>query len=415
MADSSVIAAAEKRGWGSRLRVVVHDYSGHPFQVELSRGLAHRSTEDQIFHLYCADHVGGKGNLGRGCTDPPNLEIRALTTSRKVHRYRPLSRLCHELAYSFTAATALRTIRPDVVIHSNVPLLAHWLLMRLTSFPAIFWHQDVYSAAIRSALSKRLPFLGEKFARVADRMERDVAIRSSIIVAISDAFCPVYRRWGLKMENIFQMANWAPIDELPVLPRHNLWSAEVDLDASFVAMYSGTLGLKHHPSLLSTLAERLSARSNQLVVVISEGLGREFLEEEITKRKLRNLRLLDFQGYDQLPLALGSADVLLAILDPEASKYSVPSKVLTYMCAGKPIVALVPPDNQAALAIQTANAGFVVNDTLQFVEAVQRLRDDESLRVQQGRNARRYAEQTFDIARTVSRWQDLVVLAGSCG
>ena len=40
--------------------------------------------------------------------------------------------------------------------------------------------------------------------------------------------------------------------------------------------------------------------------------------------------LLPFQPYDSLPDMLGAADVAIALLEPEAGIFSVPSKVLSY-------------------------------------------------------------------------------------
>ena len=44
-------------------------------------------------------------------------------------------------------------------------------------------------------------------------------------------------------------------------------------------LYSGTLGLKHDPSILAELATRCATRTpTRRVVVVSEGKGRDWLE-----------------------------------------------------------------------------------------------------------------------------------------
>lgn len=43
------------------MRILICDYSGHPFQVELSRGLAARGHA--VLHLHFADFQTPKGNL----------------------------------------------------------------------------------------------------------------------------------------------------------------------------------------------------------------------------------------------------------------------------------------------------------------------------------------------------------------
>jgi colanic acid biosynthesis glycosyl transferase WcaI len=79
--------------------------------------------------------------------------------------------------------------------------------------------------------------------------------------------------------------------------------------------------------------------------VISEGHGAEWLSSR--SRAFPQLVLLSFQSAEDFHKALASADVLLAVLEPTAAKYSVPSKVLAYMTAGRPILAALPADNLA--------------------------------------------------------------------
>ena len=58
--------------------------------------------------------------------------------------------------------------------------------------------------------------------------------------------------------------------------------------------------------------------------------------------------MLPFQPFGALPEALASGDVLLAMLTNDAASHSVPSKILSYLCAGRLIVASIPEDNAAA-------------------------------------------------------------------
>src|SRR5207302_1095074 len=112
---------------------------------------------------------------------------------------------------------------------------------------------------------------------------------------------------------------WAPLDELPVLPRDNAWAREHGILDKLVFLYSGTLGFKHDPSLLLELA-RWAGRRDGLVVVVSEGSGADWLAEH--GRDEPGLRLLPYQPYDRLPEVLASADVLVAVLEPTRRRLS---------------------------------------------------------------------------------------------
>ena len=168
------------------------------------------------------------------------------------------------------------------------------------------------------------------------------------MVTISADFLPELASWGIASEKCHLIENWAPLAELPERPKDNQWAKSHGFSDSTNLVYSGTLGLKHNPHLFVELARHFREVANVRIVVISEGLGADYLRGKVSEEGLWNLAVLPFQQYSDLPDALASADVLLAILEPEASKFSVPSKVLTYHCAGRPILASMPSSNLAA-------------------------------------------------------------------
>jgi glycosyltransferase involved in cell wall biosynthesis len=261
----------------------------------------------------------------------------------------------------------------------------------------VFWHQDIYSEAIGVAARRRIPVIGRVLARVADRVERKIARRSVAVVAISPTFLERLSEWGVAGKTTI-VPNWAPIDELPVHPADNAWRQRLGLSEHQVVLYSGTLGLKHDPSILAELATSLrDSHPGARVVVVSEGKGREWLEAHKAQEGAGNVVLLDFQPYEDLPEMMASADLLVAILEPDASKFSVPSKVLTYLCSKRAVLGVLPPDNSVAEILSSEEAGVVVDpfDRARVVKEAAALLDDGDRRHAMGRAGRGYAERTF--------------------
>jgi len=110
---------------------------------------------------------------------------------------------------------------------------------------------------------------------------------------------------------------------------------------------------------------------------------------------------------------LASADVLVAILDPDAGEFSVPSKILSYLCSGRPIVLSAPTSNLASRTLRESGAGASVSAEMKedFVSAVIDMLDDRGQRVRCGRSARAYAEERFDIGSIADQFTE--VLSGS--
>ena len=172
------------------------------------------------------------------------------------------------------------------------------------------------------------------------------------------------------------------------------------------------MGMKHNPDLVLQLTLHFQHRDDVRVVVVSQGLGADWLTEKKAEHGLDTLIVLGYQPFDVLPDVLAAADVLLAVLEPEAGAFSVPSKVLTYLCAERAVLLAVPPENLAARIVARIEAGSIVppTDAAAFVEAAAALLTNPQQRHLMGRNARAYAEKTFDIHAIADSFEE--VLAG---
>jgi len=348
--------------------------------------------------------------LERVADDPPSLEFEVIALGGEFAKYDIVRRLSHELRSGRDLASHLAAFRPDVVLSSNAPLVVQALVQRWCSRSGvgfIFWQQDVISAAARRVLGSRSRPLGVVAEQAVASLERRLLRRSDGIVIIAGDFLPILTRWGVNEERVTVIENWAPIDELPALPRDNAWAREQGLEGKAVYLYSGTLGFKHDPSLMLELA-RWAGGQDALVLVVSEGPGADWLGEHALPDDA--LRLLPYQPYERLPEVLASADVLVAVLEPDAGEFSVPSKVLTYLCAGRPLLGALPADNLAARVIERSGGGIVVppRDRRALVAAAEELLADSGRRGELGQAARSYAETTFDLAEITDRFEEVL-------
>jgi glycosyltransferase involved in cell wall biosynthesis len=391
------------------MRLAVHDYCGHPFQVQLSRELARRGHE--VLHLYCDSVSAAHGALEVRPGDPPTFAVRAISLDRPFAKYSFARRLGQEREYGGHLAAALARFRPDAVLSGNTPLLAQRAVVdwsRRNRVRFVFWQQDALGVGIRNVLARRYGragrAVGTRFVALEGRLLRD----SAAVVAITEDFKPVLEAHGVSPSRVVVIENWAPLDEVTVEPRVNRWSREHGLADCPVVLYAGTLGLKHNPDLLLQLALSLRAAGDPTrVVVVSEGLGADWLRERAGEHGLTNLTLLGFQPWDDLPLVLGSADIVVAVLEHDAGVFSVPSKVMSYYCAGRPLVAAFPAENLAARVVGRTGAGVVVDprDAGSFVSAVRSMLADPGRREACASRARAYAEATFDIGLIGARFE----------
>ena len=393
------------------LRLVVHDYAGHPFQLDLSREMARRGHA--VLHLACGSlSTTPQASLQRRDDDPETLAVETVAVSMDLKRFatRPFA----EALYGWHAAQRMAAFRPTAVLSANTPLDAQRFLQRAarrSEARFVVWLQDLIGEATYRLLAPRLPVgLGTALGRHYQRLEAAQMRRADAVVTITDDFHPMLDRMHVDSPRIHTVENWAPIAEVPVRPQDNPWSRAHDLAGKTVLLYTGTLGMKHNPALLVALAEAFRTDPSVRVVVTSQGAGADFLRREADERGLSNLCVLGFQPFEAMPDVLGSAAVLLAVLEPDAGVFSVPSKVLTDLCAARPVVLAVPPNNLAARLVRREQTGLTVDpsDETAFVEAVRTILSDAAQAFAMGRAARAYAEVAFPIDAIADRFEAIL-------
>ncbi|MGO8918775.1 MAG: glycosyltransferase family 4 protein [Stellaceae bacterium] len=390
------------------MRIVICDYAGHPFQVELSRCLAHRGHS--VLHLHFADLRAPKGELTVLPEDSSNFHVEGIRTGAPFDKGRFLRRRILEARVGQLMAARAVGFAPDVVVGCNMPLDAQKKLRKACAVHGaafVFWVQDLVSKATYHFLSEKLGWVGRAIGEHYMRLEGTLLKSSEAIVAISDKFLQPLGQWGVDPDKVRVVPNWAPLSQIRPVGKDNAWARRHGLSDKLVALYSGTLGLKHDPALLLGLA-RAGAAQGLEVVVVAEGAAAEWLAQRKAQEGVANLTLLPFQPMEVYSEVLGASDILLAMIGREAAGFSVPSKILSYLAAGRPVVASITADNDAAATIKAAQAGFVIEPggDAAFYDGVLRLASDPEQRRNFGRNARLFAERYFDVEVKAAQFEE---------
>ncbi|WP_340374353.1 glycosyltransferase family 4 protein [Streptomyces sp. SS7] len=390
------------------MRILVHDYSGHPFQAQLSRELARRGHD--VVHSTCTAYVSGKGNLAG---DTPGLRFVTIGDGTALRKDAYVRRLRQETLLGLELARQVRREKPDVALLSNMPIpvlvVAAGVLRRM-GVPWVLWHQDVTAVAMKSFAAEKVARSMGIAAKVFGAGEKWSARQAAAVVVIAESFLRVHREWGTAGK-VTVIPNWAPLDEIVPVDRANAWSAEHGLDGVRTVLYSGTLGLKHNPELLVRLAERLGARGTPVrLVVVNDGPAVPVLRRAAAERGV-DLTLLPFQPYGRLPEVLGSGDLLVVVLGADAGEFSVPSKTLSYLCAGRPVLGLMPAANLAAQLLHRAGSAVFPPEESALDEAASWAREilsDPARAESLGKESRALAEREFALEDCASRFEDIL-------
>ena len=147
--------------------------------------------------------------------------------------------------------------------------------------------------------------------------------------------------------------------------------------------------------------------------MVNEGPAAEVVAQEAQQLGV-DLELLPFQPYEVLPQVLGSGDVLVVLLEQTAGEFSVPSKTLSYLCAGRPILGLMPAENLAAGLVERADGKVLPPADESIAEAAGWVCDllaDRPRAEEVGRRSRSLAEEEFALDGCADRFETILAAA----
>jgi glycosyltransferase involved in cell wall biosynthesis len=272
----------------------------------------------------------------------------------------------------------------------------------------INWQQDVFPEIATLLGANPLP-------RALDallRRWRNASMRyATVNVLIGNRMREYFSRIGIPNTKLTVIENWSDATAvMPLLRSASHLRHEQGLNERFVVGYSGNLGRAHEFATLLGAAEILGDTPGIAFLIIGGGARMSALRQAVVDRGLDNFVFLPYQARDRLGDSLAAADVHLASLLPALEGLIVPSKFYGILAAGRPVVFIGDPDGEIAREIRAADCGRVidVDDSARLACELQKLRDDESMRLAMGQRARNLLTEKYDVRIGIDKWAALL-------
>jgi colanic acid biosynthesis glycosyl transferase WcaI len=177
-------------------------------------------------------------------------------------------------------------------------------------------------------------------------------------------------------------------------------------DFKFVLLHAGNLGFYGAWETLVGAARELASEGIGLVFV---GDGAQRAQIETSAADCTNVRFLPFFPADKIPSVLAAADAHVVTIKRGLEGVIVPSKMYGILAAGKPILAIAPPETDVASI--GGRRGFAVSadpdDASQVVCAVRQIfRNAETLRTMG--EAARAAARDYDRLNELRKFTQII-------
>jgi putative colanic acid biosynthesis glycosyltransferase WcaI len=261
-----------------------------------------------------------------------------------------VQRIREELTYSLSAALAMPAFRtPDAVVcvsPSFVALAPMLVNARLRRVPLVLWLQDILPDAAQTTGLLRAPVV----LAAARALERSVYGGADRIVVASDSFKENLRRKGVPESKLERIYNPATRGLVQRGERHG--------PPRILAM--GNIGYSQGLVELVREYEASTEKSLPRLVITGEGELAGQVRAELRSDRVQLLGLVDDS---RLEAELDRATLGLVSQRSDIEEFNIPSKLMTLMGRGIPVLASVSPRSEVARIVEGSGGGWVADSS----------------------------------------------------
>lgn len=312
-----------------------------------------------------------------------------------------LKRVLHEA--SFIASSTISAFfrkRPDLLLVVSPPLglaAPAILLGRLWRIPYIFDVEDLQPDS--AAELNMLPSWALKFLY---KVERAAYRNAALVTTLTNGMRSRIIGKGVPAEKVELLE--ARVDD----SLFNIGSKEGDafrerygLQGKFLVTHSGNMGVKQGLDVIVDAA--LLNRSDESVhfLLVGDGAVCERIRHRVADLELHNVSFLPLLETGDFRGLLVASDVCLLTQQKSVSEIAFPSKIVTYLAAGRPVIASVNPGCEVARTVCESGAGKIVapEDGAALLDAILEFRLANLCEYSQ--NAREYANRRWSSVRVL--------------
>jgi colanic acid biosynthesis glycosyl transferase WcaI len=339
------------------MKIIVNDYSGIPSIFDFASELALKGYK--VFYL-TSKQINLSGDFFKTYKKNKNLTIKLIKSKNKIKKDNFLNRRSIEIDYGQQSWQIISKIRPEYCFLISLPIDPLYDLIkksRKNKIKAIYWVQDIYFLAIKDVINKKIPFVGNLISKIYEKKENYCFKNSFKNILIDKNF---NNHFNFKRKDNLYIKNWIPLNTKKFISKKNNFFNLYKNKFKKIYIYAGTLGYKHSIKTFLNLSKIIK---KDLIIIISEGKFFNQLKNIVKQDKISNIKTISrFKSFQNFLAKLNRNLIGIVNINKQAADYSVPSKILTYINSGMPIIGFIPKYNQAAKIIKKNQLGIILND-----------------------------------------------------
>jgi len=273
--------------------------------------------------------------------------------------------------------------------------------------PVVLWIQDLWP----ESLSGTGYIKNKAFLKLVEIVVKAIYQNVELLLVQSLAFIEPVKKLASSTPVMYYPNSVSQVFNSP--PKTSLTEL-TGLTDKFSVMFSGNIGTAQAVNVIIDAATLLKEHTDIHFIVLGDGSSRDWLLKEVISRDLSNFDLPGRFPLEAMPGFMQKASVMLVSLASDSPfTLTVPSKIQTYMAAGRPILASL--DGEGARLVVHARAGLAApaEDPKALADAVIALYEMTSIeRDKLGANGRKYYNDNFNhdklVDELINRFQETV-------
>jgi colanic acid biosynthesis glycosyl transferase WcaI len=349
--------------------ITVYPPEGEPSAIMAKQIAEHLISQGHSVTVVCPFPNRPKGKVFSGytrkwasVTEENGVRVVRVLTWLIGEERTSFNRIMENISFGITSSLQIISKRPELILLESWPILACLPVMalaKLYNIPVVSYVKDIYpESAVAHGIIRSKSFIAKMLTCI------DVAICrwSWLNIVISNTMHDHLMRYRrLPSSKLRIIWDWLDLSSIYPVQVDGTWRREVGIDTDdFVCMFSGTMGFASGADILIDVAGLLAKFPKLKIVCIGEGTLKNRMVSEAAKRNLNNLLFLPFQPRERLCEVQSSSDVMLLTTTATMGTTSVPSKFITYIAIGKPVICAAGQDSDLTQIVTTQKLGISV-------------------------------------------------------
>ena len=332
-----------------------------------------------------------------------NVNIRRLSLLNETHS--PFWRIINAIHLGIWTIIKSMIKKYDIIISTTVPPVLNGFFSALASnlikSKFIYFCMDLNPELGKFSKDFKNILLFKLLLKIDDWSCQKANL---VLVHSFDMFETLKQRTNGIKYNIKLMNNFSP----KTFEKNNR-HLSTKLKKKLTLIYTGNIGRFQGLETVIDAMCLLVRRKDIELIIMGNGVEKKKLLEKVKKKNL-NVRFLDYQPLEFTKSIIKNADIGLVTLVPKIYKYAYPSKIMTYLEQGIPIIYNLEAESEIVKSARSKGYGFYTKfgNKNSMANLLIRLADDNKWKKEMRKRALQAFKKNFSANVVLNKWSKII-------